>query len=124
MSRGTYVQALRDFGYDAELGKVMRGQVFSLGGHVNDRRLQKHKFVKVLDPQPSKKVLEQLPACGACGAIFTEPYLRDRCGHEHELTAAELEQAKRASASKRVDDLAAEGALHLPLPRRVVTVGA
>lgn len=98
-----WVVATKDFQYDAELA-VKNGQVFALRQHPNDGLLLKHRLVVALDPQPTADAVAHLPTCGECGTHFQEEWQRDRCGRQHELTAAEL--AEERNAKRAVQHLA------------------
>jgi len=104
-----WVHALRDFGYDDDLGKVHLGQVFQLRGHINDDALVRHRFVAVIENVPKSKAklqewLDSLSRCGECGAYYLEDWQRDRCGEDHELTPAERDAQRRERAHDRFED--------------------
>jgi|GEM_PF-1475115 len=98
-----WVVATRDFKYDEDLA-VKNGQVFTLRQCPNDGLLLKHRLVVALDPQPTADEVAHLPTCGACGAHFQEEWQRDRCGRQHELTAAELAGEHRAKRKTQAVD--------------------
>jgi hypothetical protein len=104
-----WVFALRDFGYDADLGRVHTGQVFQLRGHINDGSLLRHRFVGLLADIPKSKAkleewLASLPKCGECGAVFLEGWQRDRCGEDHELSPVERNAQRRERAHDRFEE--------------------
>ena len=65
-----HVQALYEFGYDAKLPRVERGQVFKLGGHENDPRLLTLRYVVAVKPGTPVK------QCGSCGKLFIDDETR------------------------------------------------
>lgn len=90
------VQALRDFTYDEELGRVRTGQVFTLGGHINDAGLLKHRHVapfmgKLTDTCEDDK-----------GRRFAEEWQRARAGDAEAIPPAEALAERRAGIAKRV----------------------
>jgi len=108
---GLWVRACKDFRYDEEVGDVKLGQVFQLGGHVNDAGLIRHTLVSPLDPTPSAAQRKKLPTCGACGRVFVETWSRDRCGLSHEVDAGEVMLDRRHRVHNRL------------VEERVVSVG-
>jgi hypothetical protein len=122
MAQGDYVQALRDFRYDDQVGEVHTGQVFQLGGHINDDGLLRHRFLAPIEDVPTTKAkreawLASLPTCGECGAMFLQEWQRDRCGEAHGLSAEERERQARERAHDRYERTVAP-------ERRVMRVGA
>lgn len=68
------IRALWEFGYDARLGKVSRGQVFESGGHIHDERLLTLRYVT---PVPKGTPLSE---CGECGRLFISDATRTAHG--------------------------------------------
>lgn len=67
-------QALFEFAYDSRLGQLSRGQVIELGGHTNDERLVRLRY---LDPVPKGVDLFE---CGECGRLFISDAARSAHG--------------------------------------------
>jgi hypothetical protein len=91
-----YVQALRAFDYDSKIGRVLRGQVFPLGGHVNDASLLEHRFIV-----PHAGKFAGLPA-DSSGRRFVNEAARNRAGQENEVPQADVVAARRESVARRV----------------------
>lgn len=71
-----YVQALFDFGYDDELGRVQRGQAFQLGGHRHDGKLLRLGHLKGVEKGTP------LCECGECGRLFIDDATREAHGDQ------------------------------------------
>lgn len=99
---GLWVRANKDFRYDEAVGEVKLGQVFQLGGHINDAGLLRHSLVAPLDPQPSAAQRKRLPACGTCGRVFAEMWHRDRCGLAHEAASTDVVADRRHRVHNRI----------------------
>lgn len=99
---GLWVQANKDFRYSEAVGDVKLGQVFQLGGHINDAGLIRHSLVTALDPQPTAAQRKKLPTCGTCGRAFVAEWQRDRCGLSHEVDSAEVVLDRRHRVHDRL----------------------
>lgn len=64
------VQALFEFGYDAEHPRVERGEVFVLSMHANDQTLLDLRYVARVAPGT------ELVQCGICGKLFVNDETR------------------------------------------------
>lgn len=69
-----FVQARFEFGYDGKTGRVQRGQVFELGGHVHDEKLIRLGHVAPVEPGTP------LCECGECGRLFMDDATREAHG--------------------------------------------
>lgn len=111
-----WVTATRDMGYDDADNPVKIGQVFQLGGHVNDEVMVKIGYLTLLKPQPKKrpkkfrKFMDSLHVCAGkhgCGRKFKYEDHRDRCGYKHlqdqAALLAEQEQAARERTFNRLE---------------------
>ncbi len=90
-----YVQALKAFDYDRKVGRVERGQVFKMGGHVNDAGLLRHRLVV-----PFTGAVGKLPT-DSRGRRFVDDGSRQRAG-DTEQTPAESLSDRRAKIAERV----------------------
>lgn len=69
-----HVQALFEFGYDAERPRVERGEVFMPGGHEHDSKLLSLRYVALVRPGT------ELKQCGECGKLFVNDSTRTAHG--------------------------------------------
>lgn len=91
-----YVQALRDFRYDDQVGQVRQGQVFRVGGHRNDQSLLRHRFMIVFDDNVGDLFEDNK------GRKFATEWQKERAGREDERPAVEVIADRRAAVSDRV----------------------
>jgi len=101
------VYALREFGYDPEVGTLDRGQAIELRGHVNDTKLLTLRYVAEV---PRGR---ELAECGVCGKLFVDDGTRTAHG--------DLRHAHRCECG---EDFADEPSLEAHRPRCGVAVAA
>lgn len=117
-----WVMSSRDMGYDDPDNPVRIGQVFQLGGHVNDEVMIKVGYLTLLNPQPKKKrkklqrFIDSLLLCGACGRMFKFDDHRDRCGYQHEQDQEALLLEQKQQAADRTADRLGREPLNLSGP--------
>lgn len=117
-----WVTATRDMGYDDADNPVKIGQVFQLGGYVNDEVMVKVGYLTLLQPQPKKKhkklrkFLAALHECGGCGRKFKYEDHRNRCGFQHEQEQAALLAEQEQAARERTFDRLERDPLNLSGP--------
>lgn len=93
---GRRVQALRDFTYDEKIGAVKTGQVFNLGGHINDASLLKHGHVALFTGKLADTCEDNK------GRRFAEEWQRARAGDAEAIPPAEALAERRAKIAQRV----------------------
>ncbi len=84
--------------------QVHLGEVFELANARNDPLLLKHRYVLMLDPQPTKTGVGKMPKCGECGRVFELEWQRDRCGATHEMTEEERVEERREAIHRKVEE--------------------
>ena len=107
------VQALRKFTYSSKVGKVFRGQVFDLGGHVNDKLLLEQR---AMAPWSGSTVTDSQ------GREFVSAGAREAAGNTDrydKMTTTERAEARAAAMLQRPLDVQRQA-----LQRRVQQVGS